>query len=150
MAEIGSIHHVALWARDYDAAVAFYREGLGLTPIYEFAIAEVGRAMILRCGAAPSCGHIEIFERPKQAETPAEARLLHVALATDDVDAMHARALAAGATEKAAPKDVDLDNTLAAADRPADERAARFRPRISFVVAPNGEVVEFFDDPLAR
>lgn len=144
------MHHVGLWARDYDAAVAFYRDGLGLTPIYQFEIDGVGRAMILRCGDGPGSGHVEVFERPEQAECPSEARLLHIALATSDVDGMHARALAAGATEKVAPKDADRDNTLAAADRPADERAARFTPRISFVVAPNGEIVEFFDDPLAR
>jgi len=150
MPRIQAIHHVALHAADFDAAVAFYTHALGLTPVYSWNDAP-NRAVVLRCGEGPHAGHIEIFERPDTApDSPAaqpEARLLHIALATDDVDALHAKALAAGATERMAPKDVDLVNTAHAANPDLPDR---FRPRISFVVAPNGEIIEFFDDPLAR
>ncbi|MEO0966515.1 MAG: VOC family protein [Planctomycetota bacterium] len=147
MPRINAIHHVALWARDFDAARAFYVDALGLTPVYSWGDAP-DRAIILRCGDGPHAGHVEVFEKPADhPDTPAEARLMHLALNTDDVDAMHARALAAGAAERMAPRDVDLDNT----QHPHDAAVPpRFTPRISFVVAPNGEVIEFFDDPLAR
>ncbi|MEM0913109.1 MAG: VOC family protein [Planctomycetota bacterium] len=147
MPRINAVHHIALWAKDFDAARAFYVDGLGLAPIYAWGDAP-DRAVILRCGDLALAGHIEIFEKPADhPDTPAEARLMHLALHTDDVDAMHARALAAGATERMAPKDIDLENT----HHPHDPTAPkRFTPRISFVNAPNGEVIEFFDDPLAR
>jgi catechol 2,3-dioxygenase-like lactoylglutathione lyase family enzyme len=148
MPRINAFHHVALHAADFDATVAFYTDALGLTPIYAWEQSPK-RAVILRCGDDPTAGHVEIFEKPDVDPTsPAaqpEARLMHFALHTDDVDAMHAKALAAGATERMAPRDVELVNTRHAHD---DALPPHFAPRISFVVSPNGEIVEFFTDPL--
>lgn len=142
MPSIQAFHHIALWTKRYDETLAFYRDGLGLTPIYRF---DSGgqRAVILRCGEGPESGHVEVFERNEQDDTPAEARLLHFALCTDDVDGMYRRALDAGAQGRTEPRDVDLVNHLPDTPRP------KFAPRIAFVLGPNGEIIEFFDDPNA-
>lgn len=153
MPTVKAFHHIALWTRDFDTTVRFYREGLGLMPIYGFG--EAGkRAAIFRCGPDASTpvghGHVEVFERLEQEDTPPEARLMHFALSTDDVDGMYARALEAGATSRTEPRDVDLDNTVKGIDGGAESPAVsrRFTPRIAFVNGPNGEIIEFFKDPL--
>jgi len=133
------LHHVALWTRDFDRAVAFYADGLGLTPRYQFQL-DAGRAILL---AAGSSGHVEIFERPESEDAPAEARLLHFALATDRVDEMYQQALAAGATSRVEPRDAEFENPITGQPNP-------MRVRIAFVNGPDGEVIEFFDEQSAR
>lgn len=136
MAGIGGFHHVALWTTNFDRSVAFYTGALGLTPRYQFKIGS-GRAMILRCGTH---GHVEIFERPVDwPAAPAEARLLHFALETDDVDGWYARAIAGGATPRTPPKDVEQPNQLPGG-------LATFRVRLAFFTGPDGEIVELFQD----
>ena len=148
MAKTTSLHHVALRTDRFDEAVAFYRDGLSLTPVYAFRIGEGKRALILRCGEGADSGHVEIFERDEADEdVPAEGRLLHLALATPDVDAMYEKALAAGATSRMEPTDPDHVNALPAEEQPAG--AERFTPRIAFVTGPTGEIIEFFRDQLA-
>jgi len=148
MAEITSMHHVALRTDRYDETVAFYRDGLGLTPIYQFSIGEGKRALILRCGRGADSGHVEVFERDESdGDVPTEGRLLHIALATPDVDAMYEKAIAAGASSRMEPTDPDHVNALPAEEQPAG--AERFTPRIAFVTGPTGEIIEFFRDQLA-
>lgn len=148
MAKTTSLHHVALRTDRFDEAVAFYRDGLSLTPVYAFGMGEGKRALILRCGEGADSGHVEIFERDEADEdVPAEGRLLHLALATQDVDAMYEKALAAGATSRMEPTDAEHVNAL-----PADQQldgTQRFTPRLAFVTGPAGEIIEFFRDQLA-
>lgn len=134
---IQGLHHIALWARDFDRSVGFYTDVLGLVPAYQFDKPE-GRVMILRTPGGSGAGHVEIFERPEQDDSPAEARLIHFALATDQVDAMHQQALNAGMIEKMAPKDV-LNPSQIPGQPDMDVR-------LSFFLGPDGEVVELFHD----
>lgn len=147
MADITSLHHVALRTDRFDESVAFYRDGLGLTPVYQFSTGAGKRALILRCGEDANSGHVEMFERDEDEDVPAEGRLLHLALATPDVDAMYDKALAAGASSRMEPKDAEHVNALPAHEQPAG--AERFTPRLAFVTGPSGEIIEFFRDQLA-
>ena len=120
-------HHTAIKAVDFDQTVAFYR-ALGCTTALAWGDAP-NRAMMLDAGGRV---HVEVFEGGDPA-APAEARVIHIALRTSDCEALHAKALQAGATEKSAPRDVEIKGEDGVC--PA---------RISFVFAPGGEVVELF------
>ena len=135
MAGIQGFHHVALWTRDFDRSVRFYTEVLGLAPKYQWGFAP-SRSIILRCGPH---GHVEIFERPDSPEAPPEARLLHFALQTDDVEGLYARALAAGATARIGPKEVQFPNAV-------PEGPDMMRVRLAFLNGLDGEIIELFDD----
>jgi len=137
MSKLG-FHHVALWTPDFDRSVAFYTEVLGLTPVYQWQDAP-NRAIMMRCGDQDGAGHVEVFERPEQDPAPAEARLLHLALATDDVDGLYAKAVAAGAVSKTEPRTVELVNKVPGG-------APQLKVRLAFFFGPDGEVIELFDD----
>lgn len=124
---LSGFHHTALKAVDFDQTVRFY-QALGFTEALAWGEAPQ-RAIMLDAGDSV---HVEIFEGG-DPDAPAEARMIHFALRTSDCDALHAQALAAGATERMAPKDVDIPG-----------RNGPCPVRISFVIAPGGEVVEFF------
>ncbi len=64
-------------------------------------------------------------------EEPTEGALLHFCLRVTDVEASYARALAAGAVSRIAPRIARLGG-----EPPAEVQ-------IAFVVGPNGEVIEF-------
>jgi glyoxylase I family protein len=132
-------HHVAIRARDFDATVRFYTEGLGCSVHYRFSVPErIDRAAFLDVGDGR---FIEVFgpgstvqsegRRRRTDEEPTEGALLHFCLRVDDVDAAFARALAAGGVERVPPGTRRLGG-----DPPAEVR-------IAFVSGPNGEVIEF-------
>ncbi len=131
----GGFHHVAFAVANFDAAVAFY-QGLGFTEKVSWGEG-TSRAIMLDTGDG---NYVEIFARGK-AEEP-EGRLLHFAIRTPDTDAAHKLALSLGAVETMAPKTVDIQNTSKAG------LPAVVPVRISFVRAPGGEVVEFFQNEL--
>lgn len=122
-------HHVAIRVVDFDRAVSFYRD-LDFRPARAWGTAPK-RAVMLDRGDGV---FLEIFEGGA-ADTPAEGRIIHFALRTDDCDALHARALAAGGRETLAPKDVTL---------PTQPTPTPIR--ISFFEAPTGEIVECFQE----
>jgi len=132
----GGFHHVALKVANFDEAVAFYKDGLGLTEKISWGEGD-GRAVMLDTGDG---NYVEIFAGGKP-ETPGEARVLHFALRTADTDAAHAKALAAGAVETMAPKTIDIENRTPTAPKIVPVR-------ISFVRTPSGESVEFFQNEL--
>ncbi len=125
----GGFHHVAIRVVDFEASEAFYR-ALGFEPVREWGESPK-RAAMLDGGDSTV---IEIFEGGSP-DTPSEGRIIHFALRAADCDAAHALALKAGATERMAPKDVEIPS-----------RPAPLSVRISFVVAPGGEVLEFFTE----
>ncbi len=124
-------HHVAIRAVDFDATVKFYTEGLGCTEHFGFSVpGRIDRAVFLDAGDGR---YIEVFgsgstvqaegRRRQPGEEPTEGALLHFCLRVADVDASYARALAAGAVSRVAPR------TAAAWWRTADRGAHRVRHR---------------------
>ena len=134
-----AFHHVALRATDFDRTVKFYTEGLGFKVHYEFAVpGRIDRAAFLDAGDGR---YIEIFgpdstvqsegRRRNPGEERTEGALLHFCLRVADTDAAYARALAAGAESRVAPRTSILNQN------PLVE------VRIAFVTGPDGEAIEF-------
>lgn len=95
-----SIHHIAIAVKDLDAALAFYRDGLGLTVAERRRVPEEGvEIAFLPAGE----GEIELL-RPLE-EQSSVARFLekrgeglhHICLAVEDLTTAMARLRAAGA-----------------------------------------------------
>lgn len=125
----GGFHHVALRVVDHERCVRFYQD-LGFEPVREWGEAPK-RAAMLDSGDGTV---IEIFEGGDPT-APSEGRIIHFALCTSDCDAAHAVALAAGAEETMAPRNVDIPT-----------RPTPYPVRISFVKSPAGEIIEFFQE----
>ena len=115
MANLNGFHHVALRTDRFDEAVTFYVRALGMKQAFAWGQGD-RRAVMLDSGNG---NYLEIFSRDPLE--PADAPILHLALRTDDVDAM--------TTE---PKDVDIPST------------PPLRVRLSFFKGPAGEIVELF------
>lgn len=120
-------HHVSLGVADFDQAVAFYKEGLGFQEKLSCTL-EGRRMLMLDLGDGSI---LEIFSEGKK-EAPTEGRITHFCIRTADCDAAHALALAAGAIETLSPRNVTLPDP-----------ARAFDVRISFVLTPSGESLEF-------
>jgi len=128
---ITGFHHTAIRVVDFDRCLAFYHE-LGIQTARSWGEAPK-RAAMLDVGDG---NYVEVFEGG-EAEAPSEGRMIHYALRTPDVDAAHSAALSAGAVERMAPKDVEIPS-----------HQGPLPVRISFVVAPAGEIIEFFQNSL--
>jgi catechol 2,3-dioxygenase-like lactoylglutathione lyase family enzyme len=131
-------HHVAIRARDFDATLRFYTEGLGFRVHFPFSVpGRIDRAAFLDAGDGR---FVEVFgegstvqsegRRRRPDEEATEGALLHFCLRVADADAAYARALAAGAASRVEPVTRRLSET------PLVE------VRIAFVTGPNGEVIE--------
>jgi glyoxylase I family protein len=128
----GGFHHVAIRARDFDAAVKFYTEGLGFK--VKIAWGEgAKRAVMLDTGDG---NYLEIFAGGS-AEPKPEGAILHFALRTNDCDAAVRRATAAGAVVTMEPKNIDIPT------RPGPTPV-----RIAFCKGPDGELIEFFQNEM--
>jgi catechol 2,3-dioxygenase-like lactoylglutathione lyase family enzyme len=124
--------HVGLSVADLDAQRRFYGEALELTEVEEeFAMAEAHiRTAILR---SPAGLKIELIERggssPQEFSDPFDGAgtqgYFHWALYVDDLDAVFAKLLAAGASEVSGPA-------------PAVREGARF----AYVKDPEGNLLE--------
>ena len=126
--QLNGFHHLALRAKDFDASVKFYTEGLGLEQVMAWGEGD-GRAVMLLAGNG---NHLELFAGGS-AEAQGENAMLHFAFQTDDCDAAFERALAAGATVHMAPKSLTIPST------PAPQAV-----RIAFCKGFDGEIIEFF------
>ena len=83
-------------------------------------------------------GYLEIFE--SSGEIPAGAGILfHLAIRTQDVNAVTERVRAAGCKITVEPKDVTIQTTNGAGPVPV---------RLAFFEGPNGEVWELFQNEL--
>lgn len=128
----GGFHHVALRVKDFEKARKFYSEGLGFTEKIAWGEGDK-RAVMLDTGDG---NYLELFAGGSGEAVP-EGQVLHVAFRTDNCDAALARVRAAGATVTMEPKDVEIPS--------------RPRPtpvRIAFCKAPDGTVIEFFQNEL--
>lgn len=128
---ITGFHHTAIKVADFDRCLAFYKE-LGIETARSWGEAPK-RAAMLNAGDG---NYLEVFEGG-DPEAPSEGRMIHFALRTPDVDSAHTAALAAGAAERMAPKNVEIPS-----------HQGPLPVRISFVVAPEGEIIEFFQNEL--
>ena len=131
----GGFHHTAIKVVDFDAAVAFYKK-LGFAEKISWGEGD-GRAIMLDSGDG---NYVEVFAGGKPGAV--SEGIVHFAIRTPDVDAAHKLAVSLGAVETMAPTDVAIKNT-SKAGLPAEVPV-----RISFVRAPGGEIVEFFQNEL--
>ncbi len=95
---------VALTVPDFDQAVAFYRDTLGLDQIADWS-SEDGRVILLEAGAATlelfderQAGSVDRIEAGRRVSGP-----VRLAIRVDDADAMSRRLVAAGAEAMAEP-----------------------------------------------
>jgi len=130
---IQGFHHIALKVPDFEAAVAFYRDGLGFPEKIAWGEGDQS-AMLLDAGNG---NYVEIFAGGEAADDEATGPVLHFAFRTDDCDAALAKAVNAGAKVTVAPKDVTIPS------RPAPTPV-----RIAFCLAPGGVLIEFFQNEL--
>jgi lactoylglutathione lyase len=107
MSEHPTVHELRLVVTtdDYDAAVAFYRDTLGMPVSAEYLSEEQGRVVILDAGAATlEIGDVPHGEYVDQVEVGRRvAGHLRVALRVDDAATATSAAAAAGAEVVAAP-----------------------------------------------
>ncbi len=129
---IQGFHHTAIKVTDFDTCIEFYQT-LGMTIARSWKEAPQRGAMLSPGGGND---YLEIFEGG-DPEAPSEGRMIHFALRTPNTDEAHAAALAAGATERMAPKEITIPS-----------HQGEFPARISFVVSPTGEIIEFFQNDL--
>jgi len=131
---ITGFHHVAINARkNYDQAVAFYKSTLGLVQRVEFVFGG-RRASMLDAGAG---NYVEIFDFTNDQAESKPTLLSHLALCTNDVDAMIKRVRDAGMKITVEPKDVELQTNVG---------PNPFVVRIAFFEGPEGESVELFEE----
>jgi catechol 2,3-dioxygenase-like lactoylglutathione lyase family enzyme len=128
------LDHAGLSVADLGAARAFYGQALGFEAEHEFELPGGIRGLMLKL---ESGGRLELFQHPAsagglRAPTPLEALATrgygHVAVGAPDIDAVYARALAAGASERVPP-------------RPSPEPGVRF----AFLADPEGNLVELVE-----
>lgn len=128
----GGLHHVAIKVANFDLAVKFYQEALGFTEKISWGEGDK-RAILLDTGDG---NYLEIFAGGDPAAA-SEARLIHFALRTTDCEAAHARAVEYGATQRMAPKELEIK-----------AQQGPVPVKISFVISPTGEVIEFFENAI--
>lgn len=138
---VQGFHHVAIRAVDFDQTIRFYTQGLGFSVRFGFSVpGRVDRAAFIDVGDGR---YIEVFgqgstvqaegRRRRVDEERTEGALLHFCLRVADIEAAHAKALAAGATSRIEPRTATLSG----------EDGATAEVRVAFVNGPNGEVIEF-------
>ena len=135
-----ALDHVGLKVHDLPAMTEWYTAALGLTVVFEFALDDVAvRGVMLRSPAGFRLKLLcrECISPDVQATDPVDAALNHgyghLALDVADVDASHARLLAAGAADRMSP-------------RPSPEPGVR----MAYVADPEGNLLELLDRGATR
>lgn len=135
MNDAAALHHVGVPVADLGRAIAWYEEALGFT---HEGTARVPEGVAIAFVAAPTGGRLELFELAEgtpvwEGPIPAlRAGVGHVGYTVPDLDAAHARAVAAGGRSVWPPR-----------DSPEPGR------RMAFVADPDGNLVELIG-PTAR
>lgn len=123
-------HHVAIRTHNFDDSLRFYIDGLGFSQKIAWG-EKPARAAMLDTGDG---NYLEVFEREGEpAPTADEANILHFALRCDDCEGATEVARLAGAKVTMEPKVPDAFTNLG------------LKTKISFVLGPDGEIVEFFE-----
>ena len=125
------IAHLALKASDFEKSLAFYRDGLGMTPYIGWG--EPGkRIQMLKFG--DGAGILELFEGGNE-EIPEMGRYIHFAYSVVDVEKAYNTAISSGAKPLTPPKVVNLDS-----------KPKKVSINIAFVYGPDNEQIEFFKE----
>jgi lactoylglutathione lyase len=128
------LDHAGLSVADLDGARAFYERAFGFAAEVPFELPGGIRGLMMKLAGG---GRLELFERPDSApglvpESPIAALATrgygHFAVSAPDIDAVYARALEAGASDKVSP-------------RPSPEPGVRF----AFLADPEGNLVELVE-----
>jgi glyoxylase I family protein len=122
------LHHIAIKVADFDKSLRFYQEGIGMKKVFGWGTGD-GRGAMLDMGDG---NYFEVFAGGKPRTAEVDSPILHVALRSGDPDGAYKKAMDAGAKSQMRPTDMTIPG-----DHP-------LKIRISFVVGPDGEVVEFF------
>jgi glyoxylase I family protein len=125
----GGFHHVAVRAKDFQASLKFYCEGLGF--VEKLRWGEDDKTIALLDTGDGS--YIELFATYK-GPMP-EGAWAHVAFRTDNVELAIERARAAGAEVTMEPRTIDIDS-----------RPIKTTLRVAFCKGPDGEIIEFFQN----
>ncbi len=127
-------HHAAIQTRDFDKSIAFYK-ALGFSVKISWG-GEGRRCIMLDMGDG---GCLEIFEShgelPHTDISGDAGNWLHLAVKTDEIRILFAKAVSAGAKVKQPPEELVLDSH----PKPTLVTAA-------FVYGPDGELLEFFQE----
>jgi lactoylglutathione lyase len=124
--------HIGLNVADLDVAVTWYCSALGLAEEFRFSFPEIEFEGVML--VSPAGDRLELLTRPGagpgiQAKVPVDAALTlgfsHFALRVDDVQAMFAELIGAGAQERLSP-------------RPGPEGGMP----MAFVADPEGNLIE--------
>ena len=129
---INGFHHIAIRVADFEAAVAFYTEGLGFSEKVGWGEGDKQVSLL----DAGNGNYVEIFAGGAAGER-AQGLVEHFAFRCTDVDAAVERAVAAGAVVTVDPSDVTIPS-----------RPCELPVRIAFCRTPSGEIIEFFDNEL--
>lgn len=130
------LDHIGLSVADLDAQAAWYADALGLTASTPFELPSLGIRGVFVVHPDEHWA-IELLSRegsqPGPAASDPQAALLlqgygHICLRVTDVEAVHDRLLAAGATSRMSPQ-------------PAPEPGVR----MAFVADPEGHLIELLD-----
>ena len=126
-------HHVALQTKDFEKSLKFYTDGLGFQLRAKWRADSGKEIALLNIGNG---SYFELFSDGEPAEEqPVRAgAFFHLALAVSDTRQAFKRAVACGGVPHVAPKEVSLGEH-------GEVRAA-----LSFVLGPDGEQIEFFQE----
>jgi glyoxylase I family protein len=120
-------HHIALRARNFDASLAFYTEGMGFPVAHSWGEGEK-RIALLDLGDG---NYLELFACPEETEIVGGNQFFHLALRSVDVDADIEKVRAQGCPITIEPKSVPVNGKTI---------------RVGFFLGPEGETWEFFQN----
>ncbi|MCW3010463.1 MAG: hypothetical protein JWO90_867 [Solirubrobacterales bacterium] len=143
--------HAGVTVRDMDAALRFYRDGLGLEAYNDYVTGgaharriwgfEPGNVKVVFLRVPGSDAVVELFEFPDVERHGASARPCdygagHFCLYVDDADALHARM-------------TDLGFTSRAGSVTTVEEGQHAGTKVAYLIDPDGYHVEIYQPPVA-